>query len=272
MTLRGRLLVALLLLPLACNRTRDSGPPRHIRFLKDGAEVRDLTFEALSKEMTPELVEGFDPYYAKSKRFRGFPLRRVLAVGFAAELDLGKREFIFRALDGYAAYFRGTLATEDGAYIAFEDADVPGWEPIGPKAANPAPFYLVWKKPEQANLETHPRPWQLSQIEILNFEKAYPHTTPLSKDEKVQAGYMLFREQCFRCHAVNREGGKVGPELNVPRNILEYRPEPDVRAYIKNPLQFRYGNMPAHPGLTDPDLDALIAYLREMGTHKHDAK
>jgi cytochrome c2 len=263
---------ALALTSLDCSRARYSGPPRHLRFLKDSVEVRDLTFEALSKEMTPELVEGFDPYYAKSKRFRGFPLRRVLAVGFAGELELGKREFIFRALDGYAAYFRGALATEDGAYIAFEDADVAGWEPIGPKAANPAPFYLVWKKPEQGDLETHPRPWQLSQIEILNFEQAYPHTRPVASDAKISAGYILFREQCFRCHAINREGGKVGPELNVPRNILDYRPEPDVRAYIKNPLQFRYGNMPAHPGLTEPDLDSLIAYLREMGTRKHDPK
>jgi mono/diheme cytochrome c family protein len=162
------------------------------------------------------------------------------------------------------------LATEDGAYVAFEDLDVAGWEPIGPKAANPAPFYLVWSKTEQGNLETHPRPWQLSQIEIMKFEVAYPHTVPGDASEQVNEGYTLFREQCFRCHAINREGGRVGPELNVPRNILEYRPEADVRAYIKNPLQYRYGNMPAHPDLTLANMSALMAYLRDMGSHKHD--
>jgi mono/diheme cytochrome c family protein len=267
-----RLLVVLLTLSLSCGRTRESGPERHLRFLKDGSQVRDMSFEALSKEMTPELVEGFDPYYAKKKRFRGFPLHRVLALGFPQEQDLGKREFIFRALDGYAAYFRGALATEDGAYVAFEDVDAPGWEPIGPKASNPAPFYLVWKKPEQGNLETHPRPWQLAQIEILQFEQAYPHTKPETSEPQANAGYVLFRDQCFRCHAINREGGRVGPELNVPRNILEYRPEADVRAYIRNPLQFRYGNMPAHADLTEADMNALIGYLRAMSAHKYDPK
>jgi mono/diheme cytochrome c family protein len=249
---------------------REAPVEQHLAFLKDGKLERDLSFAVLSKEMTPELIEGFDPYYAKKKRFRGFPLRRVLALGFAGETALGEREFIFRAKDGYAAYFRGALATEEGAYVAFEDADVPGWEPIGPKAANPAPFYLVWSKAEQADLESHPRPWQLSQIEILRFEAAYPHTAPKEGDAQSQHGYTLFREQCFRCHAINREGGRVGPELNVPRNILEYRPEADVRAYIRNPLQYRYGNMPAHPGLTAADMDALIAYLRQMGALKHD--
>lgn len=252
-----------------CSRKAEA--TRVLHFLKDGSEVRALSLDALSKEITPETVEGFDPYYAKKKRFKAFPLRRVLALGLAGETGLAEREFIFRASDGYAAYFRGALATEEGAYIAFEDLDVPGWEPIGPKASNPGPFYLVWSKAEQGNLETHPRPWQLAQIDLMRFEVAYPHTKPKAETAQVGAGYMLFREQCFRCHAINREGGKVGPELNVPRNILEYRPEADVRAYIRNPLQFRYGNMPAHPDLTDANLDALVAYLRDMSSHKHDA-
>ena len=62
----------------------------------------------------------------------------------------------------------------------------------------------------------------------------------------------------------------MGPDLAVPQNVLEYRPEDQVRAYIKNPLAFRYGNMPAHPDLTEANLDALIAYLRAMKSRKHD--
>ena len=71
---------------------------------------------------------------------------------------------------------------------------------------------------------------------------------------------------------MNREGGRVGPELNVPQNILEYRPEPQVRAYIRDPATFRYGNMPPHPDLTDAQMDALIAYLGAMKDRKHDPK
>jgi hypothetical protein len=68
----------------------------------------------------------------------------------------------------------------------------------------------------------------------------------------------------------NREGGRVGPDLNVPQSIVEYRPDAQIRAYIQNPATFRYGNMPAHPDLNNADLDHLLAYFHAMATRKHD--
>ena len=62
----------------------------------------------------------------------------------------------------------------------------------------------------------------------------------------------------------------MGPDLNVPQNVTEYRPEDQIRAYIKNPLAFRYGSMPAHPNLSEADLDGLLAYFRAMKERKHD--
>lgn len=249
-------------------------PPREaLSFARDGAPPTSLAFADLAAKIPPETVAGFDPYYKKDKRFSALPLEKVLEVGFGLDAKtLAGKEFIFRAKDGYAVYFRGALAVEEGGYVAFEDLEVPGWEPIGNQKANPAPFYVVWKKQEQADLETHPRPWQLVKIEMLKFEAAYPHTSPgeLSETEPAMRGYHLFRDRCFKCHAINREGGRVGPDLNVPRNVLEYRPEDQVRAYVKNPASFRYGNMPAHPDLTDADLDTLVAYLRAMQARKHD--
>jgi mono/diheme cytochrome c family protein len=109
-------------------------------------------------------------------------------------------------------------------------------------------------------------------IEVTRFEAAFPHTVPTGEaaDSPAMRGFAVFARECVRCHAVNREGGRVGPELNVPQSIVEYRPEAQVRAYIQNPLAFRYGNMPAHPHLTAGDLDGLIAYFRAMSTRKHD--
>ena len=63
----------------------------------------------------------------------------------------------------------------------------------------------------------------------------------------------------------------MGPELNVPKNVLEYWSEAQVKAYVKNPSTFRYGNMPPQPQLNDVDLDHLIAYLRAMQKAKFDA-
>lgn len=259
-----------LVLAIAC-KPKAEATGASLVFMRDGKTVRTLSLAELRKSIASETVTGFDPYYGKSKTFHALPLDDVLKKGFESEGDLARQEYVFRAKDGYAAPFRGALATEAGGYVAFEDADVPGWEPIGPQKANPAPFYLVWKKPEQANLESHPRPWQLATIEMAKFDAIYPHTSPGSPEGSPAAnGYALFRDQCVRCHAVNREGGRVGPDLNVPQNILEYRPEAQVRAYIKDPRAFRYGNMPAHPTLTDADLDALVAYLSAMKDRKHD--
>ena len=69
---------------------------------------------------------------------------------------------------------------------------------------------------------------------------------------------------------MNREGGRVGPELNVPQSIVEYRETEQLKAYIREPTRFRYTAMPAHPGLSDQDLDDLVAYFQAMRFQKHD--
>ena len=55
-------------------------------------------------------------------------------------------------------------------------------------------------------------------------------------------------------------------------SIVEYRPEAQIRAYVRDPGAFRYTSMPAHPGLSDADLDALIAYFRAMRERKQDPR
>lgn len=260
--------IGLLLLVLpACTRAE---PGATLAFGDENKPEVRTTTAALLAGIPAEEIRGYDPYYKREKRFRALPLRRVLEMGFPGRADLADQEFIFRAADGYAAYMRGARAMDDGAYLAVADLDNPGWEPIGPQRANPGPFYIVWKKPEQTDLETYPRPWQLAAIERTRFDVAYPHTKPSGDEPSALLGYALYRERCFKCHAVNREGGRVGPELNVPQNVLEYRPEAQVRAYIRNPATFRYGNMPPHPDLSETQMDQLIGYLRAMATRKYD--
>jgi mono/diheme cytochrome c family protein len=264
-------LAVALVLVLACKKpTAEAGGT--LTFVRDGKTIATITRAELAAAVAPETVEGFDPYYGKNKRFRALRLARVLERGFGKEA-FDKDEFVLRARDGYAVPMRGSLVTEEGAFVAIEDLDVAGWEPIGPQHANPGPFYLVWSKPEQTNLDTHPRPWELEKIEIARFDAIYPHTSPgEGATAEARRGYESFRDRCIKCHAINREGGHVGPDLNVPQSVTEYRPEDQIRAYIKNPATFRYGNMPAHPDMKDDELDALIAYLRAMKERKHDEK
>ena len=74
------------------------------------------------------------------------------------------------------------------------------------------------------------------------------------------------------CHSINGEGGKVGPELNVPMSIVEYRSAVQLKAFIRNPERFRYTTMPAHEHLSDKDLDALLAYFEAMRERKFDPR
>ncbi len=248
-------------------------PNATLHFRRDGAEVKALSLRALSEHSKVETVETDDPYYKRHKRFRALSLTSVLTHAFGTDVESLRRAFfVLKATDGYAVPIEGSRLLEPGAYLAFDDVDVPGFEAIGPQQVSPAPTYLVWTGKDQGELETHPRPWQLATIEIASFETLYPHTVPTNEpqDGPARHGFAVFRDHCIKCHAINREGGRVGPDLNVPQSIIEYRPEAQVRAYIQNPAAFRYGLMPAHLALTATDLDGLVAYFRAMAARKHD--
>lgn len=251
----------------------DDGARAELSFAREGKPLRSLQRADLEAAVGVETLTALDPYYNRKKTYRALPLVKVLEKGFALPAaELARLDFVLRARDGYTVPLPGTKLVEKGGYLAIADVDVPGWEPIGPQRANPGPYYVVWSEAGQQSLDTYPRPWQLATIEIASFEATFPHTVPPGQREGSPAmvGFRIFRSQCVLCHAINREGGRVGPDLNVPKSIIEYRPEAQIKAYIKNPLDFRYGTMPAHPGLSDEDLDGLIAYFKVMKDNKHD--
>lgn len=283
--IRGRIALALLAL-VACADPAPAALPSasaapaasaeslkaELAFVRDGKPLRAWTRAALEAAVPPETWTAFDPYYNKPKTYRALPLAAVLEKGFGAPAaELVKHDFVLRARDGYTVPLPGAKLFEKGGYLAVADVEVPGWEPIGQGRANPGPYYLVWREPPQHSLDTHPRPWQLATIEIAPFEATFPHTAPkgAAPDAPAARGFRIFRERCITCHAINREGGRVGPDLNVPQSIVEYRPEAQIKAYIKDPRTFRYSNMPAHP-FGDDELDALLAYFRAMKDQKHD--
>ncbi len=269
--------LALALLALASCTAEDAGKEAwasaSLGFAVQGAAPQRLALGELAEAAPPEVVSTEDPYYGRTKRFRALPLAPALERGFGRSRDALSREtFLLRARDGYSVPIAGARLFEGGAYLAVDDVDVPGFAPIGPQQVSPAPVYMFWAGAGQSDPEVHPRPWQLDVVEIADFDAAFPHVRPEGEpvDGPAFRGLAIFRASCIRCHAINREGGRVGPELNVPRNVLEYRPEEQVRAFIRDPGTFRYSSMPPHRELSDADLDALIAYLRAMGARKHD--
>jgi mono/diheme cytochrome c family protein len=250
-----------------------------LQFVRDGRVVSTLDLAAIRRVCHEQTVAIDDPYYGRRKSFRACPLAEVLQAGFGASPDtLRGDEFLLRARDGYTKPSTGAQLLEPSGFLAFADAErtppdgPPVWEPIDRRQADPGPYYLVWELSGDADPHRYPWPYQLARIEIASLASEYPHLVPTtaSAGSPAQRGFEIFKSDCVACHALNGEGGRVGPDLNVPQSIVEYRPREQIKAYVRDPQTFRYTTMPSHAYLTDADLDALIAYFDAMSRLKHD--
>jgi len=276
--IRTGLAVALAAVVGALGGPAVAGAGDALEFAREGKVVRQLDRAALEKSCGVRTVEIDDPYYGRRMSFVACPLLRVLEMGFAASADeLAQQDFLLRARDGYVKPATGKRIVEAGGYLALADAareqaGESGWAPIDRRQVDPAPFYVVWEKPAQSDTNVYPWPYQLVRIEIGSIAAEYPQIVPTSaaRDSDAWRGYEIFKTECVACHAMNGQGGKVGPDLNVPQSIVEYRPVEQLKAYIRDPQTFRYTSMPAHPNLSDAQLDELVAYFRAMSTLKRD--
>lgn len=287
MTRRAGLLIVaywmsgVVLAPLA-SAIPDSEPRLH--FVDSSGDTHTLTLSRLRAVCEEEEVEVADPYHDRPMRYLALPLRCVLDVGFestgGAEGQRAKG-LLLRALDGYTRPVRGEDLLEPGAFLAFAEPGMmkgegarPWFAKIDRRGVDPGPFYLVWIGATQNDPRVHPWPYQLSAIQVAPFAEAFPRTVPggLDPSDRGWSGYALFQRSCASCHSINGEGGKVGPDLNVPRSIVEYRPLEQIRGYIRDPEATRYTSMPAHPNLSEADLDALIAYFSAMSQRKDDPR
>lgn len=233
-------------------------------------EVR-LDLKKLKSRITPVQVTIDDPLYLKKKKFDAFPISEVLK----EELKSAD-EIVFTALDGYAPSISAKKFLAKKAFLAFRETGKKDgqFEMLKddhmPKAISPAPFYLVWE--EGAKLGTSEYQWafQVVKYESINFQEKYARILPgEDRGSKAWRGFEVFKGNCLTCHAINKQGGVVGPELNAPKNVTEYWKEEMLKEYIPNAPAFRYGSkMPAFPQLSREDVQALLEYFKVMKSRK----
>jgi len=242
-----------------------------LKFEISGGFVKDYNLKELKDALKTYKIEFVDLQYGKEKRYEAFALQDVLQLGFGDKWKSTEyTDVAFAALDGYTSITAILKLHEPGGYVVYEDMDYKKWEPVSIREVNPGSYYLVWIGKEQTTANEYPWPWQLASIDLIKFDSQYPAVVPkgAAKDSSAYKGYEIFEGRCVRCHAMNRQGGTVGPDLNAPQSIVSYRSENMIKEFIKNPSKYRYTHMPDHPDLSNQDLDNLISYFNYMNENR----
>lgn len=238
------------------------------------------TFDLLKADSSqlpkPQTVKvSHDPVYDKAKEYEAYPLAEILdKIAVPDSLKTDELVIVFTATDGYKVAVAYSDATVERGFIAFRDkgAENKKWLDFksGKQTMTPAPYYLVWPKKDLDEWR-YPWPFQLVSLSLQPAKTYFGAAAPAANTNvQVNNGFVLFSRYCIRCHSVNLSGGKVGPELNIPKNITEYFKEQALPKFIHNATAYRAGTkMPNFEStITADDVEAIVSYLKQMKTEK----
>ena len=218
------------LLNTGCNQHQESQsnqPIAELEFLIGDSLYLRTNSEDLSKDFEIDQIEIFDPHFNKIKKYQALNFNDLLGNLLRANYnDEAWSAVSFLSLDGFNAVIERDYFLQSEAYLIIGDVEFENWDPIPDHGGETtAPFYLVWTHPEKTPKNGFPWPWQIKSIALVQTENEYSVSTPdqdlVSSD--VFSGYELFKSRCSVCHAISGEGGKIGPDLNQPMNVLQYR-------------------------------------------------
>lgn len=115
-------------------------------------------------------------------------------------------------------------------------------------------------------------PYGVTRIEFRRESQVFGAIRPAGRwtsDSPVSQGYVIARQDCFRCHNMGVQGGTMAgyswPQLAAIASSDSLK----FRRIIRNPASVTPGaRMPAHSDYDDATLDALTAYFKTFaGTH-----
>lgn len=240
----------------------------------DTGKPATLTTEALLAMPDAATIHVPDDVtYHRAMTYRAVPLRSLPGV----QTLPADAELQITATDGFvtnlpAALVHGGSSHGATPWLAIEPQDKP-W-PRTSKGTDIGPFYLVWINPGASGVLSEQWPFQINAIRMVASRAAkWPQLAvdaSAPANSPIRRGQTLFATQCMVCHRMNGAGdAAVGPDLNLPHNPTEYFQPWALKAYIRDPKSIREWSGLKMPGfdktiLSDPDLDAIIAYLGYM--------
>ncbi len=109
-------------------------------------------------------------------------------------------------------------------------------------------------------------PWQVVRLDFRREADVYGPIEPIGPDASasiVRQGYVIARENCFRCHARHGEGGtKAGVPWSVVASLAASNPQ-QFATYVRDPKKMNPASqMAASPNYDDATIDALRAYFQ----------
>jgi mono/diheme cytochrome c family protein len=239
--------------------------------LRFGDDVRTLTQQELLG--SPGAVDVVVPQTSlKAKAVPLLALLKGLPTDNVDTLEV-------QASDGFVSQIPMDLVRRSAqggseALLAIEDPGHP-WPKLPNGSASAGPFYLVWAHPERSGITSEQWPYQVAAIiGVESPVRRWPQiavNAALDANSPARRGQAAFIAQCMPCHKM-RDGGSadVGPDLGRPMPATAYLTEAGLRALIRDPRSVRTWPEQRMVGfdtslLSDEDLDAVVAYLKEMG-------
>lgn len=232
----------------------------------------------LESQSTQKMLDGLnpttfeitnDPFYKRTQKYFGYSLPELLAaLKIIIKEDSALR---FHCKDGFKAILVPSQVDMTRALLASKQLTIShgsAMELIGEGKASldPGPFNLVWNG---AYSDKPGEPWPHGVITIEHgsihefLGRAYPTKSPQNI-----AGFQIFQSKCSSCHSINMQGGVVGPELNVPKNVTEYWAKDDFFGFVRNPQSYRYKSRMSIGPVKDEEIQMVYEYLQAMKSEK----
>lgn len=276
--LRHLLFTILLCTAVSCqqkNKVSTAATPQIIE--NQSSDTISLNLIDLQKQgkldNSTEIIVIDDPVYHSTKRYNALHLIDLLEKYTSLKkIDVKNYQIIFECEDGYKPMMELQKFIMVKSYLAISDIDAPKgklWSPIvkDGQQMQAAPFYLIYPV-VSSKYTDYKWPYNLIKIHLVkndhNVALLYP-----KYDSSAMAGFQLFKSNCISCHAINKIGGTMGPELNYPQNVTEYWQLDKLKEFIENPATFRNGvRMLKIAKLSTKDIDQIVYFLKYMAQHK----
>jgi cytochrome c2 len=279
--LHYRFLLLLSILTLGCQqKTKQqevSTSQTSVSALANASDSLTIDLVILQKEgkltKTNVVIVEDDPVYHSKKRYNAIPFPELLyTYSKIKQLQTDKYQIVFECEDGYRPMMPLKKFLSSESFLAVSDLDAPkgeSWSKIikDGREMKAAPFYLIYQGVSPKDTD-YKWPYNLIKIHLVptieNVLLIYP------KDNKTaQIGFELFNKNCISCHAINKIGGSMGPELNYPKSVTEYWDQQQLKNFIQDPASFRNGvKMPTLPNLSEKEIETIVYYLNYMANHK----